>query len=169
METTQVAELLAPAPTREALVLRPGDLLTRPWIRWLEDVWRTLSTLGTAATQAYTTGAFTVTATGFAGIVAGTAQYVQLGRLVLLAVPRLSGTSNAASFTLTGIPAALAPGASTIPPVLAVDNGVQVQAFLNAALGTTTWGLMNGVANSPWTASGTKTLEATALTYLSAA
>lgn len=35
-------DVLAPAPTREAVVLRPGDLLTRPWQRWIEDLWRQL-------------------------------------------------------------------------------------------------------------------------------
>jgi len=48
-------DLLAPAPTREAVVLRPGDLLTRPWQRWLEDLWRQLGTaeadLGALQTQ----------------------------------------------------------------------------------------------------------------------
>lgn len=36
-------DVLAPAPTREAVVLRPGDLLTRTWSRWLEDLSRALT------------------------------------------------------------------------------------------------------------------------------
>jgi hypothetical protein len=35
-----VAEILSPAPIREALVARPGDLLTRPWVRWLDELSR---------------------------------------------------------------------------------------------------------------------------------
>lgn len=36
-------DVLAPAPTREAVVLRPGDLLTRTWQRWIEDLSRSLT------------------------------------------------------------------------------------------------------------------------------
>jgi Chaperone of endosialidase len=35
-----VAEILSPAPIREALVARPSDLLTRPWVRWLDELSR---------------------------------------------------------------------------------------------------------------------------------
>ncbi len=50
------------------------------------------------------TGTFTITYTGFTATVTGTASWVRIGKLVMLTLPAGSGTSNATSFTATGLP-----------------------------------------------------------------
>jgi hypothetical protein len=121
--------------------------------------------LGTAAVEAYTPGTFTVTGTGFTAGVSGTAQYVKLGRMVHLWLPQLSGTSNATTFTLTGIPAALAPVAVSWTPVLIANAGTfQIGVLL---LNGTTWEVFLGNAGA-FTASGTKQLNGCPIAYLTA-
>jgi hypothetical protein len=58
----------------------------------------------------YTEGTFTITGTGFSGTVTGTARYIRIGKSVTLYLPQLQGTSNATTFTMTGMPAAIRPG-----------------------------------------------------------
>jgi hypothetical protein len=123
--------------------------------------------LGTAATQAYTSSTFTVTATGFTTTVTGTVRYVQVGAQVTMHLPLLSGTSNATTFTLTGIPAGLAPatpGGYVLMP-RTIDNGADAIGSLTLGGGATTW-QVNRQGFVAWTASGTKSLYNTWLTYL---
>jgi hypothetical protein len=112
-------------------------------------------------------GSFTITGTGFTANPTATASWVRLGQQVTIYIPSLQGTSNATTFTLTGIPSAIQPPTltSTISPVSGQDNGAAsalMSITITAASGT--WTVSNGVGN--WTASGTKRLAfATGLTF----
>lgn len=121
--------------------------------------------LGTAAQQAYTEGTFTVTATGFTTTVTVTASYVQVGRQVVLMLPTMTGTSNATTTTLTGIPAGLAPVQAFNHAVRITDNATEAQGWISTAGGTTTWNVLRPAA-APWTASGTKTVSSFTMAYL---
>jgi hypothetical protein len=120
---------------------------------------------GPAGTPA--TGTFTLTATGFATTVTVTARYYKFDRLVLLGIPTVTGTSNAQTLTLTGLPALLTPDASVAhhQVVHGRDNGLDADALL--VLGTTITVTRN-LSGNAWTASGEKTLYGLWLTYGSA-
>ena len=120
--------------------------------------------LGTAALTSYEEGTFTVTATGFSGTApSGTVTYRRVGKLVVLMLPSLTGTSNAATFTLTGLPAALWPLQNLNVPTLCADNGVNLYAHHNiTAAGV--WSFSKETA-AAWTASGVKSVYFCALTY----
>jgi hypothetical protein len=232
-----MADILAPAPGREAVIQAPGALITRPWLRWLNDLAsqsgvpgpagptgptgptgatgppgppgadavlgptlagiealtglidtmlyftgtdvaaltaltalaRTLLGqttaagmqgtlgLGTAATQAYTEGSFTLTGTGFSGPApSGTATYVQVGKLVVVNTPTISGTSNATTFTLTGVPAGLAPAPGGYHTLLGVDNGLNLLVVANLA--GTIWQMLQPTGPGfAWAAANQKT------------
>jgi len=61
-----------------------------------------IASLGTAQS-------FTATATGLTTSLTGTVYYRKVGDLVTLDLPIIGGTSNATTFTLTGMPAAIIP------------------------------------------------------------
>lgn len=119
---------------------------------------------GNETLTSYDEGTFTVTGTGFTVAPTGTARYVRLGKLVLLEIPDLTGTSNTTAFTLTGLPAGLVAAQATYRPLLVADNGVQQVGFV-VVDGSTTLTLYPGAATFVWTASGTKTILAVALSY----
>jgi hypothetical protein len=121
--------------------------------------------LGTVATQPYTEGTFTVTATGFSGTApSGTAYYVVVGKQVTLMLPYLSGTSNATTFTLTGFPAAITPPiAIVVSPCLAQDNGVNGLGFVRYNAGV--WDVGWGSGGLAFTASGAKAAYNPCLSY----
>ena len=80
-----------------------------------------------SATTLYEEGTFTATATGFGGTApSGTARYVRIGAQVTLGLPALSGTSNSAGFTITGLPAPLLPVALQVFWASMTDNGVNL-------------------------------------------
>jgi hypothetical protein len=117
----------------------------------------------------YSVGTFTATLTGVSGSVTGTAFYELNGETVNLLLPGLSGTSNATSCTITGLPAEITPtrDQGLAHPVIA-DNGV-------FALGTaivrntgeiTIYDDDIGTSATNWTNSGTKTVVACNYTYL---
>jgi hypothetical protein len=66
--------------------------------------------LGTLiANGGYVESTFTITLTGVNAAVTGTAKYIQIGKLVLLTIPTLSGTSDNVAKGYSGIPAAITP------------------------------------------------------------
>jgi hypothetical protein len=109
-----------------------------------------------------TTGTFTATYTGFASNPSGTARYSINGSTCTIIFPIGTATSNATSFTITGLPAACQPTRGQFVPVsqAAIENngvtvaGNPVDASFAAASGTVTL-YLSGLNNS-WTASGTK-------------
>ena len=66
-------------------------------------------TFGVSNLTTYTEGTFTITGNGFSSNPTGSAFYIRTGNGVILLVPSLSGTSNATTFTLSGIPATIQP------------------------------------------------------------
>jgi Right handed beta helix region len=111
---------------------------------------------------------FTVGTTGFSGTdPSGTARYELNGDAVTLFLPELTGTSDANTFTLTGIPTHLQAARDQFALVRATDNGAIVLGSLLIDAATGTWSLRNGVGGAPtsWTASGTKTLHEQTITY----
>jgi hypothetical protein len=113
------------------------------------------------------TGTCTLTATGYTTTVTVTARYYKFDRMVLLGIPTVTGTSNAQTLTLTGLPALLTPDASVAhhQVVHGRDNGLDADALL--VLGTTSTVTRN-LSGNAWTASGEKTLYGVWLTYGSA-
>jgi hypothetical protein len=115
------------------------------------------------------TGTFTGTLTGFSGTAPTVAcRWRKIGPMVILVInvtaAVATGTSNATSFTMTGLP-------SIIQPATEIPNFPITFAFNNSALVTTdTWGQINpgsgtvtfylsSTSASSWTAAGTKGLE----------
>ncbi len=106
------------------------------------------------------TGTFTITYTGLSGTVTGTASWVRIGKLVMLTLPAGSGTSNAMSFTATGLPSAIQPTTANtmgaLPGNVCQNSGAYVNCAYTVNAGTMTF--YNGASESgtSWTASGTK-------------
>ena len=124
--------------------------------------------LGTAATQPYTPGTFTVTATGFSGTApSGTARSVIIGKQVTVHLPNLSGTSNATTFTLTGIPLALNPVENFFMAAFIQDNSRYFPGGLAIEAGGI-WRVFGpvGAGVFDWTASGVKGLPGAVVTYM---
>ena len=115
--------------------------------------------------QEYSEGSFTVTGTGFAVNPTGTAEYVKVGTLVSLYVPALTGTSNATTFTLTGLPAAIVPTLQAYALVVATDNGVRVTTLATLSPGSSVLTINVTINGGAWTTSGTKALLPCWLTY----
>lgn len=124
--------------------------------------------------QGHLEGSFTVTGTGFAANPTATARYITdlSGKWVALFVPEgLTGTSNNATFTLTGLPVSITP-TQTSQHIVVVTDGE------GGGGGTTAYGLLTLTAASPvitlvspvnadgsWTNSGPKAILSTWVTY----
>lgn len=116
------------------------------------------------------TGTFTVSATGLTTVPTGTATWARIGKLVTINIPAITGTSNATTFTLTGLPSAIQP--ATITSTLCIgspvtNNGTllgncQGNVQFTAASGTIT--LLNNF--STWTAAGQKSINSFTVSYL---
>jgi hypothetical protein len=115
------------------------------------------------------TGTFTITGTGFTVNPTATARYVSLGNVVILFLPELTGTSNATTFTLTGLPATIVP-TQTSNHIVTITDGqsgaTDGYGLLRLSGGSATITMISPVtSDGSWTATGTKTLYATSLTY----
>lgn len=108
-----------------------------------------------------TNGTFTITATGFSSFTGGTAQWVKVGNgansVVSLIIPGGTGTSNANTFTINNLPAAIQPaspkyvaGGGTV-----TDNGTPQTNYQTLFSSNLITFLLNG-STTGWTASGTK-------------
>lgn len=112
----------------------------------------------------YTETTAVLTATGFSGTApSGTAIITQVGKLVTLELPALTGTSNATTWTLTGLPAAYSVPRAQYVAVRVTDNGFERWGLLHAT--GTTLTLYPNANGDGWTASGTKTWEGGVLVY----
>jgi hypothetical protein len=120
---------------------------------------------GPAGVPSYTEGTFTVTATGMTTTVTGTARYVRVGTQVTVMLPQLTGTSNAAAVTITGIPAALAPVAVHRAWVFVENAGAFVVGDLYILAGQMSITVRPPIG-TPWTASGSKTVYETSHTWI---
>lgn len=109
----------------------------------------------------YAEGTFTATMTGVTPSATGTVQYARAGRAVTLTFPQIVGTSNANTFTMTGLPAGLCP-ASNAPTfwVPLYDNTVGTSTkddFFQVGVDCVIR-FSKGGSSTGWTASGTKGL-----------
>lgn len=114
-----------------------------------------------------TTGTFTATATGCTTSPTGTATWAKSGNNVVLNLPHITCTSNVATFTYTGMSAAIQP--STVTQFVAIPQGVTTcnsvaqttaAAVITAGSGTITFTI--GGSGSGWCTSGTKGFSAAA-------
>ena len=128
---------------------------------------RTALGLGTVSTQDYTESTFTATMTGCTAVLTGTAYYVRVGKQVTVHLPTLSGTSNATTMTITGWPGGFAPVTHVYQWAKVVDNSVN-QGGMVQWLSSGACNVFPNAAFGNWTASGTKTLHETVLTYRAA-
>jgi hypothetical protein len=113
-------------------------------------------------------GSFTITGTGFATNPTATAKYRILNGVVTLYIPitAIIGTSNATTFTLTGLPPAIQPASTHQLPIISVDNGSTITTGVIefGASGSAILFAPNG-SSSGWTASGAKSLNTTEFFY----
>lgn len=109
---------------------------------------------------------FTMGTTGFTSNPSGTARYQTIGRIVVLSIPTLSGTSNATAFTLTGIPAAIRPDAGRNVGAVGVSNaGVGLMGTITVnSDGTAT--VSAGIVGTLFSALLGKSLTAVEIVYL---
>lgn len=125
----------------------------------------------------FQTGSFTGTFTGFTASscspntnCTGTVNWTQVGSLVTLVFTTANtGTSNATSFTMTGLPTALQPTRAqqiSMPFDMCEDNTAVAAclATMTASSGTITFA-KNGLSGG-WTSSGTKGMEAGGVTVM---
>lgn len=114
----------------------------------------------------YLFGSFTATATGMTTSPTGTVKYTRSGNIVVLELPSISGTSNATTFTLTGLPTQLRPAATKVVYVRVQDNG---GAYRQAVMAIDSAGgvqLYNGLTTADlFTATGTKAVGALSVSY----
>lgn len=115
----------------------------------------------------YEEGSFTVTATGFSGTApSGIARYVRVGKQVTIHIPTLAGTSNAGTFTLTGIPPTLYASAVTSYYCVIQDNSVFEGGLVTPQIGAAAWSVGRLPPSfPPFTASGQKLLSEVTFTY----
>lgn len=115
------------------------------------------------------TGTFTITYTGMTTSITGTAVWARIGNLVTLFFPAATGTSNAATFTATGLPSAIQPARtqSLSSPdgvfesnsgLVLISSGSGGNVRVNASSGTITF-LFNGNSGG-WGATNTKGVAA---------
>jgi hypothetical protein len=132
----------------------------------LDQVEALIAGIDLEALTNYSQGSFTMTATDMTTSVTGTAVYTKVGRVVTLAIPSLTGTSNGTTFALSGLPADITPSQTSFFRVPAQDNTVWLEtAWLETDEGSTTLNLYTNVLASGWTASGTKSLWFCQITY----
>lgn len=115
----------------------------------------------------YIEGTFTGTATGMTTSPTVTVTYVKIGGLVTLSTATtLTGTSNATTFTMTGMPSTLYPSASRVVFVRVQDNGgaatIAVATVSNAGVVS----FFTTVGGTAFTASGTKSFYAITFSYV---
>lgn len=120
-------------------------------------------TLGGGEAFVYGDTSFTVTGTGFSGSVTATCYGVKIGRSVTIHIIGLTGTSNATTFTITGIPAGWQPANLATFLILASDASTETIAIAQISGGTIT--LSKGVPGGAWTNSGTKAIFDSPITY----
>jgi len=113
----------------------------------------------------YDEGTFTATLTGMTTSVTGTARHVRVGKAVCLFLPTLSGTSNATTAQVTGLPAIIQPTQTSWQVVRITDNSLDAFGVVRFNSASGTLDVFPSFTAGAWTATGTKTLYATMLAY----
>lgn len=102
---------------------------------------------------------FTITGTGFAADPTATAHWRIYDDKVFLEIPELTGTSDATTFTLTGMDTAITPTTTSWQVIRITDNGTAAFGLALLTASSTTITLYPTAAAGAWTNSGTKTLH----------
>ena len=113
----------------------------------------------------YQEATYTGTATGMTTSPTGTVSYTLTGNEATLNLPEITGTSNATTFTVTGMPAEARPATRKTVLGRAQDNG---GAIVPVRIDIETTGVLTIYANADagaFTASGSKTLAECSVTY----
>jgi hypothetical protein len=118
----------------------------------------------------YTEGTFTLTGTGFATPPTGTARYTRVGKMVVLYIPTIQGTSNSTLLTYTGAPAAIQPARKQTVTIEAISDNTSTYyaGFIDVETdGTLTVTPRTSISSIPgaFTASGTKGITGATITY----
>jgi hypothetical protein len=114
----------------------------------------------------YAEPSYTATATGLTTSPTATVNFVRAGNKVTVALPAISGTSNATTFTLTGGPTTMRPSAARVVQARVQDNGGAVTWGM-ASIGTDGVITLSADANgAAFTASGTKATAACSFSYI---
>lgn len=136
-------------------------------------VWRTRWSTGALHSYGLDEGVastFTLTPVGFSpALPAVTVNYWQRGLLVVLSIPEVTGTSNAAQFSLTGLPTALRPPARLPfwPVIVRVATTQQLGHMIIRSGGGGQVDLApTADSTTTWPTSGTKTLAACQVSYM---
>lgn len=108
----------------------------------------------------------TLTATGMTTSPTGVAKCTKIGNVVVIDLPYITGTSNAASFTLTGLSSRFYPASAKQSLCLASNSGATAVCLLSVSSS----GVINLFYNltgagGSWTASGTKDIRQGTITY----
>lgn len=140
--------------------LEDGLYKVRAYSGAIERIWRHVLIGHGALIES---GSFTGTLTGMTATVTRTIHWRRMGTLVTLYASGTLGTSNSASFTITGLPEELRPlNPVRIPAASLVDNFVDVIGVveISAVNGTLTMSRINSDALlDDWTTSGDKGIQ----------
>lgn len=174
-----VGNLDTNCPTRSTIYLASGTLPTYTGLRDGDRVIINNAVAGSPAayvrsggvwvpeTYAELSGTVTLTGTGFTANPTVSAKYKMVNGQVFLYIPQggISGTSNATTFTITGLPAAIRPTSTHILSAIQMQDAggtVLGSASINA-VGSITFG--KGLLGGAWTASGAKALYSTEFSW----
>lgn len=108
---------------------------------------------------------FTGTLTGCTTAPTYTVYVTLVGNVVTIDVPQVSATSNAATKTLTGMPAAYRPATAKQLLCAALDNGGSFVASFGSVGTNGTITFNPSLASTTWTTSGTASVGAFSFTY----
>ena len=115
-------------------------------------------------------GTFLLTGTGFSGAApTGAAVYLRIGFMVVLFIPAIGpATSNANTFTMTGVPPALQPATLAFQTlsVGVLDNGVESMGSITISNGSGILTLAKNALTAGWTAAGQKGAGVVPFVYL---
>ena len=146
-------------PQGTNVVTQAGDSLIAEYLG--SGFWKVLI----YQSQSALTGTFSGTPTGFSPSVANqtitwTLSSTMLGPLVTLNIPLFTGTSNATTLTITGMPASLYPARNQILTVPCIYNGgaavITPGALIIGSTGTLSFFLDGTVGLNGWSSTGTK-------------
>lgn len=119
--------------------------------------------------QIYLSSSYTGTATGLTTSPTGSVKYVRNGNSVTVSIASglFTGTSNSATFTVTGAPTMIRPTTAKSALVRAVDNGAGLTAPSQVQIETNgTLTFFKDCAGGTWTAAGAKAVSNSCFTYL---
>jgi len=95
----------------------------------------------------------------------GSARYIKQGKQVSMDVPPLTGTSNATTATIIGLPQAVWPAASKTVPCIVQDAAGGIQMGSATIMTDGTISLFKDVSGAPFSATGTKGVRLQTLTW----